>query len=214
MNSTEQTLVLVRHGQSYDNEQDLFSGLRNPELTAQGAVEARNTGRRLRELAFYFELAFTSELTRAQCTLSLIWEELRQPTLMVQKTHALNERDYGELAGLNKEEASERWSTQQVHLWRKSFDAIPPGGESLAMTAERVVPYYLQEIEPRVREGKRTLVVAHGNSLRALVMHLDQLSAKAVEDLQLATAQMLVYSFDKHGTVVGKQSILARVGKS
>lgn len=211
---TERTLVLVRHGQSFDNERDLFSGWRNPDLTAQGVLEARSAGRRLRELAFCFELAFTSELTRAQHTLALIQKELGQPALTVCQSRALNERNYGELAGLNKEEARERWSTQQVHLWRKSFDAIPPGDESLAMTAERVVPYYLQEIEPRIQEGKRTLVVAHGNSLRALVMHLDQLTAGAVEDLHLATAQMLVYRFDKHGSVVEKQSILAQVGGS
>src|ERR1700712_719034 len=210
MSLPERTLVLVRHGQSLDNALDLFSGLRNPDLTTRGVAEASEAGRRLRELAFHFDLAFTSELSRAQRTLALILTELGQPSLAVRKARALNERDYGELAGLNKEEARERWSTQQVHLWRKSFDAIPPSGESLAMTAERLVPYYMQEIEPRVRDGKRVLVVAHGNSLRALIMHLDRLSAEDVADLHLATAQMLVYRFDEHGIPIEKRSLCIR----
>ncbi|HEV7448396.1 MAG TPA: 2,3-bisphosphoglycerate-dependent phosphoglycerate mutase [Steroidobacteraceae bacterium] len=208
---TERTLVLVRHGQSFDNELDLFSGLRNPDLTSRGVAEAVSAGGQLKALAFCFDLTFTSELTRAQRTLTLMLTELGQATLTVRRNQALNERDYGELAGLNKEEARERWSTQQVHLWRKSFDAIPPGGESLAMTAERLVPYYVQEIELRVREGKRTLVVAHGNSLRALVMHLDRLSPQEVADVHLATSQMLVYRFDEHGMVIEKRSILVDV---
>ncbi|AWN43604.1 2,3-bisphosphoglycerate-dependent phosphoglycerate mutase [Methylobacterium durans] len=205
---TDRTLVLVRHGQSSDNERDLFSGWRNPDLTGRGVAEAVQAGRQLRDLGFRFDLAFTSELTRAQRTLALMLAELGQSALAVRTDRALNERDYGELAGLNKQEARERWSPQQVHLWRKSYAAVPPGGESLAMTAERLVPYYRQEIRPQVRAGRRTLVVAHGNSLRALVMHLDGLSAQDVVEVHLATSQMLVYRFDAQGAVADKQSIL------
>ncbi|GEP07299.1 2,3-bisphosphoglycerate-dependent phosphoglycerate mutase [Methylobacterium oxalidis] len=211
---TERTLVLVRHGQSYDNEQDLFSGLRDPDLTSQGVAEAIQAGRQLLDLGFRFDLAFTSELARAQRTLTLILAELGLSTLEVRQSGALNERDYGELAGLNKEEARGRWGVQQVRLWRKSYDAVPPGGESLAMTADRLVPYYAQEIAPQVQEGKRTLVVAHGNSLRSLVMHLDKLSAQDVADVHLATTQILVYRFDEAGAVLDKQSILTDVRRS
>nr|WP_310352897.1 2,3-bisphosphoglycerate-dependent phosphoglycerate mutase [Methylobacterium sp. BE186] len=208
---TERTLVLVRHGQSTDNERNLFSGLRNPDLTDRGVAEAVQAGRQLKGLGFVFDLAFTSELIRAQRTLTFMLAELGQTSLNVEKTEALNERDYGELAGLNKQEARDRWSSQQVQLWRKSYDAVPPGGESLVMTAERLVPYYVREIEPQVRAGKRTLVVAHGNSLRALVMHLDGLSAQEVVDVHLATSQKLVYRFDEHGAVTKKQSILVDI---
>ncbi|AWN44381.1 2,3-bisphosphoglycerate-dependent phosphoglycerate mutase [Methylobacterium durans] len=211
MTATERTLVLVRHGQSYDNQQDLFSGLRNSDLTSQGVAEAIQAGHQLGKLGFCFDVAFTSELTRAQRTLSLMLAELGQSTLTVRRAGALNERDYGELAGLNKEEARARWGVQQVRLWRKSYDAVPPGGESLAMTAERLVPYYRREIAPQVQEGRRTLVVAHGNSLRSLVMHLDGLSAEDVAEVHLATSQILVYRFDEAGAVLDKQSILTDV---
>ena len=205
----ERTLVIVRHGQSHDNERDLFSGIRDPDLTERGVSEAQSAGRRLKELGFVVDLAFTSELTRARRTMALILAGLGQPDLTVHRSAALNERDYGELAGLNKRESQERWGVEQVRAWRKSFDAIPPGGESLAMTADRMLPYYRDEIESRVREGRRVLLVAHGNSLRALIMHLDGISAAEVADVHLATAQMLAYRFDERGRVVDKQEIPA-----
>ncbi|MCC0807883.1 2,3-bisphosphoglycerate-dependent phosphoglycerate mutase [Methylobacterium sp. W2] len=205
----DQTLVIVRHGQSLDNERDLFSGIRDPDLTEQGVGEALSCGRRMKEVGLSFDLAFTSELTRARRTLSLILSELGQPDLAVHRSAALNERDYGELAGLNKRESQERWGVAQVRAWRKSYDAVPPGGESLAMTADRLLPYYRDEIESRVRGGQRVLLVAHGNSLRALIMHLDGISADAVADVHLATAQTLAYRLDEQGRVVEKRSISA-----
>ena len=214
MVSIERTLVLVRHGQSEDNELNLFSGWRNPELTSRGTVEARAAARKLIELGFQFDLAFTSGLRRAQQTFALLLSELGQPDLAVRADRALNERDYGELSGLNKADARTRWSAEQVHLWRKSYEAVPPGGESLAMTAERTVPFYEREIAPRVREASRILVVAHGNSLRSVVMHLDQLSAAEVVDVHIATGEVLIYRFDRRGRVVSKNSVLAEVGAS
>ena len=205
----DRTLVIVRHGQSLDNERDLFSGIRDPDLTERGVGEARSCGRRMREVGLSFDLAFTSELTRARRTLSLILSELELPDLAVHRSAALNERDYGELAGLNKRESQERWGVAQVRAWRKSFAAVPPGGESLAMTADRLLPYYRDEIESRLRAGQRILLVAHGNSLRALIMHLDRISADAVADVHLATAQTLAYRLDEQGRVVEKRSISA-----
>lgn len=205
----DRTLVIVRHGQSLDNERDLFSGIRDPDLTERGVGEAERAGRRLKELGFAFDLAFTSELTRARRTMDLILSGLGQPGLALHRSAALNERDYGELAGLNKRESQERWGVEQVRAWRKSFDAVPPGGESLAMTADRMLPYYRDAIESRVREGRRVLLVAHGNSLRALIMHLDGISAAEVADVHLATAQMLAYRLDERGRVVDKQAIPA-----
>ncbi|WP_019904247.1 2,3-bisphosphoglycerate-dependent phosphoglycerate mutase [Methylobacterium sp. 77] len=202
------TLVIVRHGQSLDNERDLFSGIRDPDLTGRGVEEAEIAGRRLRELGFSFDLAFTSELTRARRTMALILAQLGQTDLAVRRSTALNERDYGQLAGLNKRESQERWGAEQVRTWRKSFDAVPPGGESLAMTADRLIPYYRDEIGSQVRAGKRVLLVAHGNSLRALIMHLDRIGADEVADVHLATAEMQVYRFDEHGAVIEKRSIL------
>jgi 2,3-bisphosphoglycerate-dependent phosphoglycerate mutase len=214
MVSIERTLVLVRHGQSEDNELNLFSGWRNPDLTSRGIAEARAAGRKLMELGFHFDLAFTSELRRAQQTLALLLSELGQADLAVRADRALNERDYGELSGLNKAEARTRWSAEQVHLWRKSYDAVPPGGESLAMTAERTAPFYERQIAPGVREGSRILVVAHGNSLRSVVMYLDRLSAEEVVNVHIATGEILIYRFDERGKVMSKSSVLAEVGAS
>lgn len=208
MSPQDRTLVIVRHGQSLDNEHDLFSGIRDPDLTARGVAEADNAGRRLRELGFSFDLAFTSELTRARRTMGLILSQLGQSTLAVRRSAALNERDYGQLAGLNKRDSEVRWGVEQVRTWRESFEAVPPGGESLAMTAHRLIPYYRDEIESRIKDGKRVILVAHGNALRALIKHLDHLSADGVAQVHLATAEMLVYRFDDQGGVAGKRSII------
>ncbi|KQP30977.1 2,3-bisphosphoglycerate-dependent phosphoglycerate mutase [Methylobacterium sp. Leaf100] len=205
----DRTLVLVRHGQSTDNAQNLFSGFRNPSLTERGVAEAKAAGRELKELGFHFDIAFTSKLGRAQHTLALMLEQLDQGDLPVRTEDALNERDYGELSGLNKAEARSQWSPEQVHLWRKSYDAVPPGGESLAMTAARTIPFYEQALAVRVQQGQRVLVVAHGNSLRSIVMHLEKMSPEALMDFNITTSEILIYTFSDIGGVIGKISVVA-----
>lgn len=187
------TLVLVRHGQSEDNARDLFSGLRDPALTPQGVEEAHAAGRELRRLGFGFTHAFTSALGRAHQTMELILAELGQSGLPVRKDASLNERDYGALSGLNKTQARKRFSAGQVKVWRKSFDAVPPGGESLAMTAERVWPFYEREIAPVIRNDGCALLVGHGNALRAMLMRLEGIDPQTIEDVNIGTAQFLVY---------------------
>lgn len=189
-------LVLMRHGQSEDNERDLFSGLRDPALTARGIEEARAAGRSMMARGMRFERAFTSGLSRAQRTLALLLRELDQSELPVEADAALNERDYGALAGLNKSQSRARFGADQVRSWRKSYDAVPPGGESLAMTAARVWAYFERRIEPRLRDGGCVLVVAHGNSLRALLVRLDGITPESIEEVNIGTAEYLVYGTD------------------
>lgn len=209
MTSSDGTLVLVRHGQSQDNEQDLFSGLRDPVLTARGIAEAQAAGRALKETGLHFDLAFTSKLRRAQQTLTLLLDELGQSEIAVQSDAALNERDYGALAGLNKTQARARFGAEQVRRWRKSYEAIPPGGESLAMTAARVVPFYERSIAPHVQEGGRMLVVAHGNSLRSLLVHLDHLEPGVIDDVNIATGEILIYRMAADGGALMRTAVLA-----
>lgn len=192
-------LVLVRHGQSEDNEGDLFSGLRNPALTARGVEEARCSGRTLKALGLRFDCTFTSKLQRAQTTLALILEELGQADLPGCEDAALNERDYGAIAGLNKTQARAQFGTEQVRYWRKSYEGVPPGGESLAMTAARVWPYYEQNIASRLREGNSVLVVAHGNSLRALLVLLEGIAPENIDDVNIGTAEFLTYAMSEDG---------------
>lgn len=203
-------LVLVRHGQSEWNEKNLFTGWRDPGLTEQGKEEARAAGHALKEKGYRFDIAFTSALSRAQETNRLLLEELGQPDLPVIKEQALNERDYGDLSGLNKDDARKKWGEEQVHIWRRSYDVPPPGGESLKDTAERVLPYYEKEILPRVLKGERVLVAAHGNSLRALVMQLDRLSQDQVIALNNATGAPIVYELDDKGSVLRKEILIER----
>jgi 2,3-bisphosphoglycerate-dependent phosphoglycerate mutase len=212
MTNREGRLVLVRHGQSLDNELNLFSGWRDPDLTPRGVAEARAAGLKLKEQGFRFEAAFTSKLNRARNSLKHILAELGETSLPVFEAEALNERDYGELSGLNKEGAVAVWGREQVHLWRKSYRAVPPGGESLAMTAERTVPYCMSEIVPRVESGQNILVVAHGNSLRSVVKHLDRLSDDDVPSVHIATSQVLIYTVAAGGGVTSKTSFLAPSG--
>jgi 2,3-bisphosphoglycerate-dependent phosphoglycerate mutase len=198
---TDRLLVLVRHGQSEWNLQNLFTGWRDVDLTEKGIAEARAAGRKLKALAIRFDVAFTSELKRAQNTLKLIQEEMGQTSLPVIKNVALNERDYGDLSGLNKDDARKKWGEEQVHIWRRSYDVAPPGGESLKDTLARALPYYNTEILPRVLRGERVLVAAHGNSLRALVMVLDRLSPEGIVKRELATGVPLVYRLNADSTV-------------
>ncbi|MBB2964234.1 2,3-bisphosphoglycerate-dependent phosphoglycerate mutase [Methylobacterium sp. R2-1] len=196
MERHKHTLVLVRHGQSEDNERELFSGLRDPALTPRGVREASAAGATLRTLGYRFDDVFTSRLQRAQHTLALILDALGQSDLPVHADAALNERDYGALAGLNKTEARARFGVDQVRTWRKSYDAVPPGGESLAMTGARLWPFFESAIAPRVRSGGCVLVVAHGNSLRSLLMRLDCIEPRHIEDVNIGTAEILVYRSD------------------
>jgi 2,3-bisphosphoglycerate-dependent phosphoglycerate mutase len=198
---SDRLLVLVRHGQSEWNLQNLFTGWRDVDLTEKGVTEARNAGRKLKALGVTFDIAYTSDLKRAQNTLSLILEEMGQSSLQVIRNVALNERDYGDLSGLNKDDARKKWGEEQVHIWRRSYDVAPPGGESLKDTLARTLPYYVTEILPRVLRGERVLVAAHGNSLRALVMVLDRLSPEGIIKRELATGVPLVYRLNADSTV-------------
>jgi 2,3-bisphosphoglycerate-dependent phosphoglycerate mutase len=201
----DRLLVLARHGQSEWNLKNLFTGWKDPGLTDLGVQEARTAGQRLKEMGVQFDVAFTSDLSRAQRTCKLILEEIGQPDLRTIANQALNERDYGDLAGLNKDDARARWGEEQVHLWRRSYDVPPPGGESLKDTVARVLPYYIREILPRVMRGERVLVAAHGNSLRALVMVLDGLTSETIPGLELATGIPLVYKLNEDTTVASKE---------
>ncbi|MCL2714253.1 MAG: 2,3-bisphosphoglycerate-dependent phosphoglycerate mutase [Alphaproteobacteria bacterium] len=198
---SERLLVLVRHGQSEWNLKNLFTGWKDPDLTAQGVAEAIEAGRKLKAQSLTFDVTFTSVLTRAQRTLDLILNELGQTGLPVTRNLALNERDYGELSGLNKDDARKRWGEDQVLIWRRSFDVPPPGGESLKDTLARALPYYVQEILPCVLRGQRTLVAAHGNSLRALIMVLEKLSPEGILKRELATGVPIIYRLNADATV-------------
>jgi 2,3-bisphosphoglycerate-dependent phosphoglycerate mutase len=201
----ERLLVLVRHGQSDWNLKNLFTGWKDPDLTEKGVVEARAAGQRLKALGLGFDIAFTSALTRAQHTCRLLLEELGQSGLETIRNEALNERDYGDLSGLNKDDARARWGEEQVHIWRRSYDVSPPGGESLKDTVARTLPFYCQEILPRVLRGERVVVAAHGNSLRALVMVLDRLTPQTIPSMELETGVPLVYRLNPDSTVLSKQ---------
>ncbi|MQB44638.1 2,3-bisphosphoglycerate-dependent phosphoglycerate mutase [Rhizobium sp. ICMP 5592] len=199
------TLVLVRHGQSDWNLKNLFTGWKDPDLTALGIEEAKTGGKALADYGIKYDIAFTSALTRAQHTLKIILDEVGQPGLETIKDQALNERDYGDLSGLNKDDARAKWGEEQVHIWRRSYDVPPPGGESLRDTGARVWPYYLTEILPRVLAGQTVLVAAHGNSLRSLVMVLDRLTKEQILALNLATGVPMVYKLNADSTVASKE---------
>ena len=206
---SDRLLVLVRHGQSDWNLKNLFTGWRDVGLTEKGVAEARAAGKRLKAQGLHFDIAFTSVLSRAQRTLDLMLTELGQTTIPVFKDQALNERDYGELVGLNKDDARKKWGEEQVHIWRRSYDVAPPGGESLRDTAARVLPYYIREILPRVLRGDRVLVSAHGNSLRALVMVLDKHTPETITKLNLETGIPMIYRLNADSTVASKLDLAA-----
>jgi 2,3-bisphosphoglycerate-dependent phosphoglycerate mutase len=206
---TDRLLVLVRHGQSDWNLKNLFTGWRDVDLTEKGVAEAREAGRKLKGQGITFDVAFTSVLKRATRTLDLMLEEMGQTKLPVFKDQALNERDYGDLSGLNKDDARKKWGEEQVHIWRRSYDIAPPGGESLRDTAARVLPYYVQEILPRVLRGERVLVAAHGNSLRALVMVLEKLDKESILKREIGTGVPIIYRLDADSTVKSKLDLAA-----
>jgi 2,3-bisphosphoglycerate-dependent phosphoglycerate mutase len=206
---TDRLLVLVRHGESEWNLTNLFTGWKDVDLTENGVKEARNAGRKLKAQGIRFDVGYTSALKRAQRSLDLILEEMGQSSIPVIKNLALNERDYGDLSGLNKDDARKKWGEEQVHVWRRSYDVPPPGGESLKDTAARVLPYYIQEILPRVLRGESVLVAAHGNSLRALVMVLERLDTKQILSRELATGVPLIYHLNADSTVASKLDLAA-----
>lgn len=193
-------LVLLRHGESQWNLENRFTGWVDVPLSERGIQEAKSAGEKLR--GFTFDRAFTSVLTRANETLRLTLEVIGQSHIPVEKDKALNERMYGELQGLDKAETAKKYGDEQVKIWRRSFDVRPPGGESLKDTAERVLPYYERHIKPYLAKGETILIAAHGNSLRALVMELEQLSREQVLELNIPTGAPLLYEFDAQGVVV------------
>jgi 2,3-bisphosphoglycerate-dependent phosphoglycerate mutase len=200
-------LVLCRHGQSEWNLKNLFTGWKDPDLTDLGVEEAERAGRSLKAAGIGFDVAFTSDLLRAQRTCRIILDELGELAMEPFRDQALNERDYGELSGLNKDDARKRWGEEQVHVWRRSYDVPPPGGESLKDTAARVLPYYVHRILPAVLSGKRTLVAAHGNSLRALIMAMEGLSPAEIIARELATGVPIVYWLNPDSTIAEKREL-------
>ena len=201
------TLILVRHGQSEWNLKNLFTGWKNPELTEQGIEEARATGRKLKAAGIVPTVFYTSALRRAQHSLDLILEELGIVNLVITRDQALNERDYGDLSGLNKDDARAKWGEEQVLIWRRSYDVPPPGGESLKDTAARTLPYYEKHILPDVEAGETVLVAAHGNSLRSIVMAIEKLSPEEILKREIATGEPVIYKIGKSGKLKEKVEI-------
>jgi 2,3-bisphosphoglycerate-dependent phosphoglycerate mutase len=200
-------LILVRHGQSEWNEQNLFTGWKDPGLTELGIKEAKNAGSLISDKGIQFDEMFTSMLVRAQDTGAIILDSINQQNIPITKNKALNERNYGSLAGLNKDDARKKWGEEQVHIWRRSFDIPPPEGESLKDTAERVLPYFHEYIMPKVIQGLSILVAAHGNSLRALIMELDLISSEDIVKLEIPTGAPIQYEFNQNGEVINKTKL-------
>ena len=200
-------LILVRHGQSEWNAKNLFTGWKDPGLTEIGLKEAKNAGILINEIGIAFNKMFTSNLIRAQGTGLIILDTINQSDIQIIKNEALNERNYGSLAGLNKDDAREKWGEEQVHIWRRSFDVPPPDGESLKNTAERVLPYFNSVIMPQIKNGDNILIAAHGNSLRALIMQLDGISDQDIVKLEIPTGAPIHYAFGEDGSVVLKENL-------
>ena len=193
-------LVIVRHGQSQWNLENRFTGWIDIDLSPKGIEEAHNAGKILQ--GYKFDMAFTSALVRAQKTLDIILDEIRQPNIPVEKDQALNERMYGDLQGLNKDETRKQYGDEQVKLWRRSYDIQPPNGESLKDTAARVLPYWEAKIVPELKAGKNILISAHGNSLRALIMHLEKLSKEKILETEIPTGNPKLYELDENLNVL------------
>jgi len=187
-------IVLLRHGESQWNLENRFTGWVDVPLSPKGEEEARSAGLKLKSCRF--DCAFTSVLIRANETLRIVLEAIGQTNIPIEKDQALNERMYGDLQGLNKAETAKQYGEQQVKIWRRSYDVRPPGGESLEDTAHRVIPYYVRAIEPCLKKGENILIVAHGNSLRALMMHLEHISEDKISAVDLPTGVPRLYTFD------------------
>ena len=204
-------LVLVRHGLSVYNDQNRFTGWKDVDLNQQGRDEAKQAVNLLMD--YKFDMAFTSDLIRAKNTLSIILEGINQKDIPVIENMALNERDYGDLIGQNKAEAAEQFGEEQVHIWRRSFDTPPPGGESLKDTADRVIPYLKNEIMPLISSGKNILVSAHGNSIRAIVMDLQNYSPEQILRTEIGWCEPWVFEFE-NDTVVNLDIVSRPESKS
>ncbi|AGF74806.1 phosphoglyceromutase [Bartonella australis AUST/NH1] len=201
------TLVLIRHGQSEWNLKNLFTGWKDPDLTEKGHLEAITAGKNLKAAGLKFDVVYTSALQRAQKTAQHILAEMKQPDLRLIKSPALNERNYGDLSGLDKDEARRQWGPEQVHIWRRSYTVAPPNGESLRDTGARVLPYYLYHIQPHILRSQTVLVTAHGNSLRALIMALEGLSGEEIVSRELPTGVPIIYRFNADSTILSKKMI-------
>ena len=197
-------LFLIRHGQSIYNLENRFTGWKDVELTDLGIAQATEAGKILSKITF--DLCYTSNLKRAQNTLNLILEKMNQNPKII-KDEALNERDYGDLIGQNKLEAAKKFGSEQVQIWRRSFDVPPPGGESLKMTAERTLPYYNDVIKPQVNTGKNIIISAHGNSIRAIVMEIFNLTSEQILKTEIGWCEPWIISFDDHGELSNYQII-------
>ena len=204
----ERNLILVRHGQSEWNEKNLFTGWENPGLTDKGMHEAKIAGSLIKNLGIKFDYMFTSALIRAQLTGSIILENLDQTEINIIKNKALNERFYGDLQGLNKDECRKKWGDEKVQIWRRSYDKGPPGGETLKETGERVLPYYLEEILPLIFKNNNIIIAAHGNSLRSLIKYLDDISDEDIVKLEIPTGAPMHYVFNQSGKVISKQNLI------
>jgi len=198
-------LALVRHGQSVWNLQNRFTGWIDVPLSPKGEEEAHAAAAALSETGIHFDKAFTSTLIRAQATLDIILSDMNQTSLPILKDAALNERHYGELQGMDKDDMRKKYGPEQVHIWRRSYDVRPPKGECLADTAARALPFYRRHIAPDLRSGKNVLVAAHGNSLRAIVMELDNLGKEEVLSLEIPTGVPIVYEFDNSLRILAKE---------
>ncbi|MFN3529502.1 MAG: 2,3-bisphosphoglycerate-dependent phosphoglycerate mutase [Bacteroidia bacterium] len=187
-------LIIVRHGQSQWNLENRFTGWVDVTLSEKGVNEAKAAGQLLKE--YQFDEAFTSNLQRAQHTLNYILEAIGQTHIPITKNEALNERMYGDLQGLDKAETAKKFGDEQVHIWRRSYDIAPPGGESLKDTAERVIPYLEAEIVPKLKAGKNIIIAAHGNSLRALVMYLENMTPEEILKFEIPTGKPRLYELD------------------
>jgi 2,3-bisphosphoglycerate-dependent phosphoglycerate mutase len=200
-------LVLVRHGQSEWNEKNLFTGWKDPGLTELGYDEAQRAGKLIKDTQINFDAMFTSALKRAQLTGEIILKSINQENIPVTKNQALNERDYGGLSGLNKDDARAKWGHDQVHIWRRSYDTPPPDGESLKNTAERVLPYFNEMVMPKILNGHNILIAAHGNSLRALIMQIDMISEEEIVKLEIPTGAPILYEFNDDGSIALKKNL-------
>lgn len=199
------TLIIFRHGQSVWNLENKFTGWVDVELTEKGVQEAKQAGEKLKP--FTFDLAFASDLKRAQNTLKTALEVAGQPGVPTTFNKALNERMYGDLQGLDKTETANKFGEEQVKIWRRSYDIAPPNGESLKDTAARVIPYYQAEIEPKLKEGKNIVIAAHGNSLRALIMYLEHMSPEQILEFEIGTAVPRHYELDKDLNVLKAENL-------
>ena len=204
----QRNLILVRHGQSEWNEKNLFTGWEDPGLTNKGKLEAENAGNLIKSLGITFDYLFTSALIRAQLTGSIILSQINQEEIPIFKDKALNERFYGDLQGLNKDECREKWGNEQVQIWRRSYDKGPPSGETLKETGERVLPYYKKEISPLLLEGANIVVAAHGNSLRSLIKFLDKVSDENIVKLEIPTGAPIHYVFNEDGSILNRNNLI------